>query len=249
MKKLFILFFAIWLNADILAYPAANKIYQDEIESIIETIIKNNAKKPSKFAKNQTILLIGDSIMEGIYLGFKNNIKNTDFRLVSVARQNTGLVNKKYFNWQEALKLELKKLKGNVLVVAHFGPNDMLNAKSGGKYLTFGLSGWQNFYANEVQKIYDISRNFGAKVAWVEVPCMNRDDLKKNMPILNKIYHKKAIENGGNFVMTRTILCNDDEMLYHKQIAGKNVKIRAKDGIHLTTGGAKIIANKILKDL
>jgi len=159
--------------------------------------------------------------MEGIFLGFKKLNLPPNLNVVSVAKQSTGLVNQKFFDWQNALENELKTLKGDVLVVVHFGPNDMLNAKINGQSVAFGDRKWREFYATQVQNIYKIVHKHKHEIAWLQTPCMKRDDLRKGMPILNEIYALAAKKNGANFIDTNRFFCKNGDIILEKNIDKK----------------------------
>lgn len=243
MKIFFInIIFCVFLFGDEYSFFYANSYTQKDL------VFDNSAQIFSDKSKKKTILLIGDSIMEGIFLGFKKLNLPPNLNVVSAAKQSTGLVNQKFFDWQNALENELKTLKGDVLVVVHFGPNDMLNAKINGQSVAFGDRKWREFYATQVQNIYKIVRKHKHEIAWLQTPCMKRDDLRKGMPILNEIYALAAKKNGANFINTNRFFCKNGDIILEKNIDKQQVKLRAKDGIHLSIAGAKIIAQKIIEN-
>ena len=211
--------FCVFLFGDEYSFFYANSYVQKDL------VFDNSAQIFSDKSKKKTILLIGDSIMEGIFLGFKKLNLPPNLNVVSAAKQSTGLVNQKFFDWQNALENELKTLKGDVLVVVHFGPNDMLNAKINGQSVAFGDRKWREFYATQVQNIYKIVRKHK-----------------------HEIYALAAKKNGANFINTNRFFCKNGDIILEKNIDKQQVKLRAKDGIHLSIAGAKIIAQKIIEN-
>jgi len=190
--------------------------------------------------KFDTVLLIGDSIMEGIAMGFEKEAANLGLKVINAAKQNTGLYNKKYFDWSVNLDNRLKNIKGNVLVLAHFGPNDTVNTAS---------AKWKNLYKSRIQELYDAARKNGATLGWLEVPCMKRADLKANMPLLNAMFKGAAKDNASPFFGTSEAICRGGEFQLTRLIDGKSTTLRAKDGIHLSPSGAKLVAKKILNEI
>ncbi|MCR8700218.1 DUF459 domain-containing protein [Campylobacter ureolyticus] len=223
------------------------KYRQDKIkkEKNLKSLAKYINSKKVVFDENLSVILIGDSIMHGIGWGFSNK----KVKVENVAKSSTGLVNKKFFNWQDKFSEVLQNAPKNSIIIAHFGTNDGYSINHNGKRLKFGSSQWNEFYKSRVNEIYNISKKYDKNIFWLEIPCMKKSNFDKNMKIINKILKASAKENHAKFIEINEAICKNDEYLQSKIIGNKKRILRSDDGIHLSTFGAKVVVEFIIEEI
>jgi len=200
------------------------------------------AKFDLKNDENLSIVLIGDSVMQGIYYwGFLSEFKGAKTSVINLSMKNTGLV---AGIWKKKLKAELQNLgTQKKLVIAHFGPNDWGDKKN----YPFSEK-WVKFYKGRIAEIYEISSEFGADVAWLEVPCMKNKNYQERAADLNTIFREVAGTHKAKFIDINSVICGDEgEFVKYKKFDEKNKLLRADDGLHLSQFGAGLIVKEIVK--
>ena len=58
---------------------------------------------------------------------------------------------------------------------------------------------------------------------------------------------RKNMRNRGIFIPTRNLVSDNGKYADIKYVNGKQVKVRNKDGIHLSFDGYKLVANEVKK--
>ncbi len=190
-----------------------------------------------------TFLLIGDSMMQGISLTLTPKLKEKKFQVIDIAKQSTGLTYLKFFNWEEVIQDTLKKNPHINVMLVMLGANDPWNI---GK-IKFGTPQWDDLYSQRIQKILDLAKEHHVFVFWYEVPMIKNQQLNEKIQHLNHLYEAQANRFNAIFLKTNALLSPDGryqlEILNHE---GKQIKVRANDGIHFTIKGSQILSNLLL---
>ncbi|MGP1485717.1 MAG: DUF459 domain-containing protein [Campylobacter sp.] len=218
--------------------------FHQKVADMANKTVEQKSQKP-KTHSDTVVFLIGDSIAQGIGWGMQKRFGD---RLNNIAKVSTGLVNKKFFNWQNELENALANTKNTgkmLFVVALFGAND---AYGFGKF-KFDTKAWDDEYLSRINELYKISAKYGAKLVWLGVPCMKNNELNSKMVKLNFIFKKASAQNNSLFVDLAEPLCDNGSFIKHKTTNNKNQTIRANDGIHLSPQGAKIATDYILEKM
>lgn len=199
------------------------------------------AQIPMKIDENLTVVLIGDSVMQGIYYwGFLDEFKGSKAKISNLSMKSTGLFSG---IWGKKLKDELKDIKTQKIIIAHFGPNDW-----GSKNMKFSDE-WVSKYRKKIKEIYEVAKSENAEVFWLQIPCMKSKNFSFKAEKLNEIFAKVADEENGHFIAINDIICGENgEFLKYKKFGKKNHALRADDGIHLSFFGASVISKKIIRE-
>ncbi|MCI6989591.1 MAG: hypothetical protein MR902_08590 [Campylobacter sp.] len=197
-------------------------------------------------SKNNTILLIGDSLMDGVGIQLKPHLAKFGYEVINLSKNSTGLANKEYFDWQSELENALTKHQNVAAVVVFMGANDTLDIKKTGKYISFNKEIWSEIYVSRVLELKGIVPS-GVKLIWIEIPCMRSLSFDKKIKKLNAIYKNSLNAPNDYFVGTMDDFCEGGKYEAYVKIDGKSYKLRAGDGIHLTPRGYKIISDKVFE--
>lgn len=198
--------------------------------------------------KGANFLLIGDSLMQGIGFALNKDLRNAGFKVKNIAKQSTGIVYLKSFNWIKETKNAFKQNPKIAVLVVCLGMNDGWDIWDSGNH-KFGSSGWIDVYGSRVQEIIDIARSNNAAVMWFEVAAVQKERLNNKMKVLNEIFKEKARENGIIFISSENILQDSKYTKFIKNTEGKSEQVRADDGIHFTKNGAKILSDALFSHL
>ena len=201
---------------------------------------KNVNKISIKDDENLTIVLIGDSIMQGIYYwGFLSEFKDKKTKIDNLSQKSSGLFSA---NWAKILDDELTQIETQKLIVAHFGPNDWGNLNEKNRMNL-------QKYESKIDEIYDVAKKHNANVIWLGIPCMKNSLNQERAYFLNDIFSQKSIQHEQNFISANAEICDKDgAFIKHKTIGKKQIIIRADDGLHLSYLGAKIVVKKIISE-
>lgn len=200
----------------------------------------------------RSVLVVGDSL--SIYLGervedaFKSR---SDVSVSRLSKVSSGLAAPSFFNWNEQLQNLASRNKPD-LVLIMLGANDNKPLRdAAGRPLAFGGPGWDAEYASRAQKLIDICRehNPNARIFWIGVPVMAKAQFDNEIQHLNEVVRGQCARNAGVFfVNTRDVLAdeNGDFTKFKTNAVGKDVRVRADDGVHVTPAGAALLAQRSL---
>ena len=250
-------------NADISSF-SKDSANQNDLDSISKQDIKNDWQhfsqadsisnnnltekgintNSSKLAlQPQTrFLLIGDSLMQGIGMVLPRMLQQNGFLAKNIAKQSTGLTYPSFFNWEQATRQAFKQYNDIGVLVVCLGANDPWSMPK----VRFGTDTWEQIYRSRIQAIFNIAKENNAIVIWYAVPATKNEKLNKKLLYLNSLYKEVAYENGGIFLSSEAILQDGEFSAYLKDSSGKSRLVRAPDGIHFTTYGAKLLAQMLI---
>lgn len=194
-----------------------------------------------------SVLLIGDSMMQGIAPYLVRSLKKHHIYGINLSKHSTGLTYKHYFNWESATREALSKNPHIELVVVILGANDPWTMK---KSIAFKTSLWEEIYLSRIQEIIDVAQDYGARVVWYEVPAVREEKLNAKIAYLNELYERSVRESGEFFLQTNGIITQGTHYsAFIRNAKGKSVQVRIDDGVHFTSRGYKIMADILLNQL
>ena len=199
-------------------------------------VIKNSA----------TLLLIGDSMMQGVSMTLTPQLKRRNLQVIDMAKQSTGLTYTKFFNWNEALENALEENPNIDIIVVMLGANDPWNIGR----VRFGTPEWDSIYTERIQAIIEAAKAHDAFVFWYQVPLVKNKKLSAKIEHLNTLYQAQDDQERVFFLETNPIFAPDGEYLPERENAkGNKVRIRANDGIHFSGYGSHLLSSLLLERL
>lgn len=191
-------------------------------------------------------LFIGDSLMQGVALALKRDLRQKGFLSIDLSKQNTGLSYKSYFDWARATQIALDNNPKIKYLVVLLGANDPWNIKN----FRFNSEGWREIYIARINELIQIAQNKGVRVLWYEIPPVKKEDLNAKVQILNSIYRAQIYANNEIFIDTNASMSlNGAYSSYIKNDQNESIKVRADDGIHFTYSGSKLMSRLLLEHL
>ncbi len=204
----------------------------------------NNPRIP--IDEGSSVLLIGDSMMQGVAPYVLKTFKKVNLRGINLSKHSTGLTYKHYFNWEAALKDTFAKNPDIALVVVLLGANDPWGMKN----ISFKSVRWEETYIQRIEEILNVAHSYGARVVWYEVPSVSSKSLNDKIVYLNSLYERVVKEEGEYFLQSNGIITQGGKYsAFIKNANGKSVQVRIDDGVHFTARGYQIMANIFLNAL
>lgn len=213
--------------------------------------LRPTGAQPVVLEPGDEVFFVGDSLMQGVAPHLANTLlKRYNIKSINLSKQSTGLAYPGFFNWPQTVHETLEAHRNIRLMVIFLGPNDPWDMpESRGKpFLRFKSEAWEALYRQRVRSIFEQARQFGTQVIWVGPPNMNGPKLSTAMQYLRELYRSEAQQYQQIYLSANDVFGYQAEefSFYMTDDAGKKSKIRVDDGIHFTTSGQKLIANKVL---
>jgi hypothetical protein len=208
------------------------------------------AAEPIGLQAGDRILLVGDSLMQGVAPHLITALKrNYQVESMDLSRHSTGLTYPAFFDWPATVKAAFE-LEDYQAVIVFLGANDPWDMNLQGKYVRFGSARWQEVYRARVNRIIQTAAEHGARLVWLGVPPLGREDLIGKEPPLNEIYASEAQKYPlfARFVATAPSLSEDGNSFtkFMELPERGSVMVRTDDGVHFTTQGQKLLAKLAL---
>jgi len=202
-----------------------------------------------------SVLLVGDSLsidlgqqLETVFAG------RPGVRFAHLGKVSSGLATPSFFDWNAHLTAQVKAHHPDVVFIM-VGANDNKNLPTGhGRHAAFGTPAWDQAYAARLTRLYDIIRadNSRAKVFFLGVPVMADAAFDAETVRINAVLADTAKRLPDSaFVRTRDVLAdaNGGFAAQGKTPDGRLVRLRARDGVHVTTAGSQLLAARCLAAL
>jgi hypothetical protein len=202
-------------------------------------------KAPTK-ARPLRLLVTGDSMVERLGPILINSIDDGGRVKGDVdVNYGSGLVRLDYFDWVDHAQ-ELAGTPGDVTVFM-LGGNDGQSIAAPGGHLQTGTAEWRDEYARRAAEVMDALAAGGRRLYWVGMPMPRSEKMRPMFQSLNAAVRKAA---DGYPLVTFVDIWADFSpdgrySDFLPDASGREVKVRARDGIHLSKEGAEMVAAKI----
>ena len=203
-------------------------------------------------AAGKSIVVIGDSLADGLYTGLYSLLKSDDATSVDKkTRISTGLVRYDKYDWLAAVDQIARARRYDTAIVS-FGANDLISFRThkGPVHYKYQDERWAGLYGDRVGEIVRTLRAGGMKVYWVGLPISRKDRYQRDYAFLNTIMQKAATAQGAHYIDTWSAFAvNGAYSDYGTDINGKAIVLRASDGVHFTGEGyisyAKVVMDAV----
>jgi hypothetical protein len=207
------------------------------------------ASLAEEIANRTTIVVFGDSQGAGLARGLQRIlIEDRRYRVLNRTHAGAALVHAES-EWFSAIQNFVAHEKADV-AVAMFGANDRLDFKdAAGTSQHFHTDEWREAYAARIDQLLAAMTGAGLKVIWCGNPIARSGTYSADMSYINDIYAAEAAKFGAQFVPLWNAVADQDGhyAAFGKDRDGVTQRMRADDGIHFTTPGYELIAERILE--
>ena len=206
---------------------------------------------PAKPESARTVLLVGDSLMSvGLAPGIAALLRdNPAFRVIRASRSATGLSRPDYFDWQASIQKLVAKHKPEFVVVA-MGGNDAQGFRDGKDVLRLGTDTWDDAYRGRVASFAKSACARQAKLLWVGIPRVRSEPFWKNLKHLNDLAQKGLGDEALASYLDSTPFLVDKAGQFASYLPddkGREQRVRAGDGVHLTEPGGARVAKGVVQ--
>lgn len=228
--------------------PAATETKAPQETAVLKQQPEKTEPKEQTKSGKPTIAVVGDSLAVGIGMTMQQHM--TSYQGVgcdAAGKVSTGLISKKFYDWDKKL-LDVVSSKKVTAVVVIMGGNDANNSIDG---KTAGTPEWGEAYRQKAEEFLKIATNAGAKVLWVGLPAMRDPAYGERVRAVNEAAKRACETVLGCAYMEPSDTFTDATGHYvqSKEINGKKVKLRGKDGVHMTMTGYDLLCRQILNRL
>jgi hypothetical protein len=195
------------------------------------------------------IVVYGDSQAQGIAGGMNRVLlESPRFKILNRTHPGASLVHGEE-EWLGPIRKFAATEKADIAVVM-FGANDRLditNAESA-KYLHFKSEAWRAEYVRRADMIMAQLADTGMKVIWCGNPIARSDVYSSDMSYINQIFAERAAHFGFQFLPLWEMTADESGKYtaFGKDLDGVTKRLRADDGIHFTSVGYQLVAEKII---
>ncbi|MDR2422368.1 MAG: DUF459 domain-containing protein [Deltaproteobacteria bacterium] len=196
-----------------------------------------------------SVLLTGDSMMlEGLGPPLQKMLAKMEGLSVSRAgKYATGLCRLDVFDWIKYFE-ELLAEKDPDLVAISIGANDTQDiVDHDGRRHRVATESWGAIYGQRVAEILRLAAEKPAQVIWVGLPIMGQEPYNARAAAINEVA-AAACQKADNcrFFDAWEILAEEGQFATFLKLGDKNQRVRAKDKIHLTEAGGRVMAEAFL---
>ncbi|WP_027710537.1 DUF459 domain-containing protein [Dickeya chrysanthemi] len=201
----------------------------------------------------QTVLFIGDSMMEGVAPHVIKMLRDRySVAGIDLSKRSTGLTYPHFFNWPLILSRELEKRQDIGVLVVFLGSNDPWDMPSGnGKnFLKFESPAWESAYRDRIRSILHSAREKRISVIWISPPNVENKKLNHGINYINDLFESEV--KAGNEISIRV----NEIFGYQREVYSPDmeqnkakVRIRTNDGVHFSLTGQKMIAERIFSKI
>lgn len=208
------------------------------------------AQGPIPLSAHDRILLVGDSLMQGLAPHLITNLKRKyKVESMDLSKHSTGLTYPAFFDWPATVE-DAFELEDYSVVIVFLGANDPWDMTIHGRYIRFGSEPWAAVYRERVARIINTVAVHRARLVWLGVPPLGREDLIGKAPTLNAIYAEETAKMPlfARFVATDpTLTADGSSFTKFLELPDRgSVMVRTDDGVHFTTQGHRLLANLAL---
>lgn len=197
------------------------------------------------------VLEIGDSLGEDLGFQMQNDLTATGLATLAMDSQgDTGLANEGYYDWPTELESDLSSSRPEIVVI-FLGANDGQGFDVNGEPVDFGTNAWITAYTSRVDQMITESLTAGARVLWVGMPPMENSSLNAEIQQIDSIFENQVAKYGGAFYMSSApVLAPGGQFTSTlTSSTGETETIRTPDGVHLTSPGAELLSQSVIKTI
>lgn len=208
---------------------------------------------PGGAARVRSILLVGDSLsiglgqqLEAVFAG------RSGVRFAYLGKVSSGLANPGFFDWNAHLTAQVKANHPDVVLIMVGANDDKPLPGADGRSAAFGTKAWDAAYTQRLAKLHAIARaeNPRATVYFIGVPVMGDPAFNALMLHVNGVLAATAASLPDcAFIDVKDTLADAQGRFapLARTADGGVVKLRARDGVHISNTGSRLLAARCLE--
>lgn len=216
--------------------------------SMNSTIQPANASGNTPAAGTRSVAIYGDSQATDLYRGLRwLAAQDPTLRVFRRTRGGTGLVRTEQYDWFTRMRRYLAMDQPDIIVVS-LGGNDRQDIRTSGRVIPALTPTWWRAYEMRLEVMMGMLAKSGAKVYWLSLPSVRSSRTSADYRRLNQLFAMLSPRHGINFVDSTADFQTADGrfMSFGADMFGRHRRLRHRDGIHYSSDGARLLANKVL---
>ena len=198
------------------------------------------------------VLVLGDSIGEGLSFGLSTAFKNDrSLQLINRAKWGTGFSRRKHIGRAREFEPLLASIKPDIVLISVGAKDAVASILEGRKKHRFGSERWKQIYSERLNSILRRLKKQKTAVYWVGLPIMRDPAFNENMNTLNEMFREKAHLNNIKFIDTWNGFVDQygNFSPYGPDLDGRVLRLRDKDGIRFTGTGYRKLAHYVEREI
>ena len=209
------------------------------------TAVANHGEAPAVEADFFVVVMgdtLGDMLADGLEEAFE------DFPEIGVlhkGKESSGLVRADFYDWPKTAQGIANGPRKPDVAVMMLGSNDHQPLEDGAQAVEPFSPRWREIYTARVEAVIRAFKEKNIPLVWVGLPMMKAERFSADMGQINEIYRASAASAGVPFIDIWDIFADDHGQYsaFGPDVNGQNVKLRAADGVHFTSAGARKVAH------
>ncbi len=198
------------------------------------------------------VLVLGDSIGEGLSFGLSKAFKNDrSLQVINRAKWGTGFSRRRYIGRARELEPLLTSIKPDIVLITVGAKDAIASILEGNKKHRFGSDRWKQIYSQRLDAILRRLKKQKTAVYWIGLPIMRDPAFNENMNTLNEMFREKAHLNNIKFIDTWNGFVDQygNFSPYGPDLDGRVLRLRDKDGIRFTGTGYRKLAHYVEREI
>lgn len=198
------------------------------------------------FSEKIRVLIIGDSMMmEGLGPELQKALHaRGDVDVTRKGRYSSGLSRPDFYDWPQNMQNFLEQYDPQ-LVIMSLGANDTQDIVIDKKRYFIDTKEWEEVYEKRATDFLALASQGGRHVLWASLPIMSMKKYYGRVKVVSRL-QASAVQKYENteFVDTTHLLTKDGKYTaFMVDKNNKSVRLRSKDGIHVSAAGGKIMTD------
>ena len=185
---------------------------------------------------------LGDMLADGLEEAFEDI---PEIGVLHKSKESSGLVRTDFYDWPKTAQGIANGPRKPDVAVMMLGSNDHQPLEDGAQAAEPFSPRWRELYTARVDAIIRAFKEKNIPLVWVGLPMMKSERFSADMGQINEIYRASAASAGIPFIDIWDIFADDHGQYsaFGPDVNGQNVKLRAADGVHFTSAGARKVAH------
>lgn len=209
-------------------------------------------KPPPVLPPRKVLMLGGSSMKTAMGSLLQSHFREINSETIRKAQIGTGLSRADVVDWVETGKDILSVHTDIDLLVVQFIGNDCQTIVDANHNILakYGSTEWNTQYLKRWEDLLSLSKEYDIPIAIIGMPIMKSQRFDQKIKAVSDLVQTWANEKSIPFIEIRSLTTTEDGE-YQQYITkdDRPLKIRLKDGVHLSYQGSKIVSQHIFDQL
>ncbi len=192
------------------------------------------------------VVVMGDTLGELLADGLEEAFEDIpEIGVLHKSKESSGLVRTDFYDWPKTAQGIANGPRKPDVAVMMLGSNDHQPLEDGAQAAEPFSPRWRELYTARVDAVIRAFKEKNIPLVWVGLPMMKAERFSADMGQINEIYRASAASAGVPFIDIWDIFADDHGQYsaFGPDVNGQIVKLRATDGVHFTSAGARKVAH------